>query len=202
MRTKLIVDPVTGDLTPVIPSTTNLGNYKHTRGSTPPVNPSKGDTWDQLSLASEFIAEWAWNGTYWLSTQRYTLQGINTVNNLTNSVGDYGSAIFPQGIYSYFIDTHIISGRLIGEPHDANNYWKFVWQLRANGFSTDCAVSSSFNNITGFHNQKVIHLPVKTYFNKNTYNLGFANGIEKIGNPLDLFGYSNQLIIKHVYEGI
>lgn len=186
-----------------VPVAKQIENYQPARGFAPPLNPNRGQIWQQIDLVNnDFVAEWFWNGTYWLSTQRYLLQGINTVNNLTNSVGDYGSATFPQGIYSYFIDTHIISGRLIGEPHDENNYWKFVWQLRANGFSTDCAVSSSFNNITGFHNQKVIHLPIKTYFSRNTYNLGFANGIQKVGNPLDLFGSSNQLMIRLVYEEI
>ena len=186
-----------------IPVARQVESYKPARGSLPPINPNQGQIWQQIDPEnSDFISEWAWNGTYWLSTQKYFLQGINTVNNLINSVGDYGSAVFAQGIYSYFVDTHIISGRLIGDPHDANNYWKFIWQIRANGFSTDCAVSSSFNNITGYHNQKVVHLPIKTYFNKNTYNLGFANGIEKVGNPLDLFGSSNQIVVKLVYEGI
>lgn len=54
---------------PQLPTNTDLGIYKHTRSSTAPVNPTVGDTWDEMTTLGIFILTWFWNGSHWLSCQ-------------------------------------------------------------------------------------------------------------------------------------
>ncbi len=81
-----------------------------------PTSPNVGDTWIERDLSNNIIQNWYWNGTYWLSTNRYT---SGTIYTGTNSSSFYGNTITSSqrnlltnlGLYSFpniFLETQII----------------------------------------------------------------------------------------------
>lgn len=129
MSTKLIINPVTGDLSPVIPSSTNLGRFLHTRSSIPPINPNFGDTFEEVTSAGDWVQSWFWNGTYWLSleTKKFDANYQNVSGSGTqewfhalNNKWD----IFITDFYLVVLTTNI---------NDSTRYWKFELAKRPPG---------------------------------------------------------------------
>jgi hypothetical protein len=92
-----------------------------------------GDLWFNPSTQVQA----AWNGTYWLTTQRFTSFAGTTPGGLTaalsNQVGSFTSSQLNNGL---FIWRHIVSGAVANVPQDVSNYWTFNIRLNNTLFST------------------------------------------------------------------
>lgn len=104
-----------------------LGNYKHTRSSIPPLNPSSGDTFEEVTPAGEWIQNWFWNQTLnrWLSLQSYKMQVSDfSINSNATRTLDGHSVIVDSDLY--FIKTmqtyYPVGG---GSGLNSTNYWNF-----------------------------------------------------------------------------
>lgn len=97
----------------------DLGGKKPYRGTTPPINPNIGDTFDEITATGQWVMSWAWNGTYWLSTQIIFKEPALIAAN--NSVAAYYE--IPNN-YNVFI-LWFKSNALLGTNNNLNSQWAF-----------------------------------------------------------------------------
>lgn len=82
-----------------------------------------GDMWRKTGTTAEGDAWWQWNGTYWLSDQRYKweLSGAG-ISATTNAY--FSTLAVNQTQYNIYI-VDITSSDLVSTTNDAANYWQF-----------------------------------------------------------------------------
>lgn len=118
------------DLLPFGGSNSNieLGDRKYTAFQIKPENPSLGDYWDEIDASNLLIAEWFWNGVYWLSrgkpeqvvSPRSTLASGATGSTVGVSQISFGT--IPNA--NIFIDSWGVSG-IVSAATSSANYYSF-----------------------------------------------------------------------------
>lgn len=86
-----------------------------TVSSSAPSAPSVGDRW--LDTSDRML--WFWNGTYWLSEQRYDLHANFTT--LSASAGVFSLPVNP--VYDYWLEQLRFSGQFQTGTYDGSNSW-------------------------------------------------------------------------------
>lgn len=89
------------------------------QSETPPGNPGLGQYWIEITAGGLFVAEWFWNGTYWLSKTIYTsAQGLTT----TSATGSLASVGFESFNHNLFLVSCTFKTK-VGTLNNTTNYW-------------------------------------------------------------------------------
>lgn len=161
----------------------NYNGNKHYRGSVVPVNPAPGDTWDEETIANAWIRTWAWNGTYWLSTQEFWKD--NSIVTLSASTTLYYDLPITANVYVTYFKIAV----LLGATNTSLAYWSF--QLNAAlGVSTTSNIAGAVNTSTTPANSWYIsNTPLTSHINiAATGAKAFRVDITKIGSPSNIAG--------------
>lgn len=213
---KTIVNPFTGGLIAVPKSNIDLGTKKHTRATTPPTNPTVGDTWDELDASGILVMQWFWNGLNWLSVQPYEHR-VETNNTLT-ATSFAGSQFVFSGNYNLLIQRYRqicrIEGAISpgGATDSITNYWTFSPRLVTGGgastfanapvLSLEGKTYSQFFSVfitSGIINTQITVAPTGSEpDNTNTVARGFGVAYTKIGTPPNLSNFCATLTCRFV----
>lgn len=148
--------------------------------TTPKDRPVVGSLWTKITTTGQFVENWYWNGTYWLSVQKYT----TTVNiEAAVSINLPLPILFDSNL---FLTSFVVAYRTNGNNNDATRYWNVQLQR----------VTIS-NSITGYDFISTQSQAPNVYFNtKTTLNLhlnvattatkALIVNVERIGNPSPL----------------
>lgn len=96
-------------------------NRRYPASSTPPLNPIRGYFWTEIDGNSDLVQEWFWNGNYWLSTQTFEYQFVNTSFSASaatvnrNKIDTAYSLWFVRSFGTFLLST----------LNDSSNYWTF-----------------------------------------------------------------------------
>ncbi len=115
-----------------------------------PVVPNKGDRWQEYDNADNFIEDWVYNGTYWLSLQTYVFERNESVSSAFNSTTE--NPLFPIETNSnIFLLNFILSGvqNITSSASPANN-WDFTIARISNAGAVTNIIAFSTLNPTPF----------------------------------------------------
>lgn len=184
---KTAINPFTGDLV-VIPdvitpgSQVNLGTRKHTRSNIVPINPSVGDTWEELDNGGNYICYWFWNGAYWLSIQTFTKE-----NNLSNVTSINFLFDLPTNYNIYLVEFK--SNFLLTATNNSTNYWRIILnRLGASTFALSTLTTLAGNPSTWFSINELLNIHLDTNV-ANIKALQFTS--VKVGTPTNISGSVN-----------
>lgn len=95
----------------------------------------QGSTWEEFNFFGEFVGDWIWNGTYWLSTQAFVDRSPMTLGTAFSAATS--SVDFPcdEGT-NLWIESAIVAVQ-VNAASTAANYWAFTLsRINAAGTAT------------------------------------------------------------------
>jgi hypothetical protein len=170
-----------------------------------PSSPSRGQTWRERDSNNDFVQDWFWNGTYWLSTREY----IAVYNNGTATLSATSSAnpvsfahTLPANIFvkDFTVSARVESASSPGGAIDtASSYWTFdvLTITAASSAIVSGAPTLSMQNGTwsAFYNLRLDSTAINTFItntptasvnNSNTVARSFGFTATKAGSASNL----------------
>ena len=101
--------------------------------SAAPGNPLVGQTWRQRNGSNNILGSWEWNGTFWISIQKFSHNSFGTCQ---TSGGNFTSShnLFTGGrLAPLFIQSFEMQYRNVSGTNDASNYWFVEFLYRSAG---------------------------------------------------------------------
>lgn len=159
----------------------DLSGKRHTRSQTAPINPSTGDTWEELDTNDQYLMYWFWNGTYWLSNE--VLWKEASLTNLGGATTVHYELSSFHNIYVLNFKTNF----LLGPAANATNYWSFV--LNRVGTSTVAISTPILLNAGVVNTWSTINQAINLHINIGTTgSKAFRLDLTRTGNPSNLTG--------------
>ncbi len=146
----------------------------------PFASPSIGSLWTEVTATGQFVEDWYWNGTYWLSKQKYNASAETEAS---------ASLDLPLAVpitTNLFLNTLTVDYRTNGGNNDATRYWTVQLQrINTGNIATTYGTVSTQSQPANVYNKSQIvinaHLDIAT-----TTTKALIINLVRVSNPSPL----------------